>query len=92
MKTKCTKEEILSFNPNDWKYEISSGSLGYRNINEQSKYFGIWVSHNKYYELERIQKEYNNEFIYLKEFMCYINKYISDSHIYDFLDSKYFKN
>lgn len=86
------KEDILNFNQLDWKFEISSGYNGYRNMNENSDRCMDWIYASEYNSIKNLKDEYLKEFNLIHEFRrdCLEFGKYPDMVILDFLDKKYF--
>ena len=88
-----TKEEILFFNKEDWKYEESSGYDGYRNINEYSQDFEKWIYDIDFANRKYCYQCYHRDYKLLHEFRldCLPFGEYPDYVIQEFLNKKYFK-
>ena len=95
MKKQYTKEQILNFSPQDWKFERSSGYFGYRNINQCGDEYDIWIyeeiKFKDSYQARKILKEkYIEDYKLLSSFICAKMPGISSDVIEDYLDKEYF--
>ena len=89
---KLTYEQFMSFNPNDWKYEVIGIFAGYRNVNQFSKLFNETMFYTDYVRTCLDYAKFKRDYNMFKNFQSKHlpkTKY-SDDVIIKFLKNMYF--
>lgn len=82
---KLTKNETLSFNEEEWYFEVQSGYAGWKN-----KVTDEWLYESDYTRIISNRESYKRDYHFIKDFdMSSFNVY-SREHIEEYLDNLYF--